>query len=348
MKRIFDAQLVGPLVAMLLVTIAVALTSSRFLDGGNLANLAMQVAIVAIIAIGTTIVIFTGGIDLSSGSMVALLTMVLASLVKLEGLPLWPVLFGVLLLGMLLGALNGVLVAWARIPSFIVTLAGLIAYRGVALMFNKGSPVFSVDPAFDAVFYGRLFGVPLPFFYLVTLYGAAAVMMVGTRIGREIMAVGGNPAAARLSGIQVQRVQTIAFTMAGGMTAIGAILMSARLNSGSPNYGQTLELQAIAAAVVGGASLAGGRGNILATLIGSLTIVIVQNGLNLNAAPSAIQNVILGLIILLAVGIDMWRPQMLRFLRRIAGRGSLTQVSVASTPRTPQAIPEKDNVRWLP
>jgi ribose transport system permease protein len=249
---------------------------------------------------------------------------------------------------MLLGALNGVLVAWARIPSFIVTLAGLIAYRGVALMFNKGSPVFSVDPAFDAVFYGRLFGVPLPCFYLVTLYGAAAVMMVGTRIGREIMAVGGNPAAARLSGIQVQRVQTIAFTMAGGMTAIGAILMSARLNSGSPNYGQTLELQAIAAAVVGGASLAGGRGNILATLIGSLTIVIVQNGLNLNAAPSAIQNVILGLIILLAVGIDMWRPQMLRFLRRIAGRGSLTQVSVASTPRTPQAIPEKDNVRWLP
>jgi ribose transport system permease protein len=143
--------------------------------------------------------------------------------------------------------------------------------------------------------------------------------MVHTRLGREIMAVGGNPAAARLSGINVQLVQTLTFTIAGVMTALGAILMAARLNSGSPNYGQTLELQAIAAAVVGGASLTGGRGNILSTLVGSLTIVIVQNGLNLNAAPSAVQNVILGLIILLAVGVDMWRAEIVRILSRGGG-----------------------------
>ena len=153
-------------------------------------------------------------------------------------------------------------------------------------------------------------GIPLPFFYLIFFYALAAFIMNFTRLGREIYAVGGNPAAAVLTGINVRKVQTTTFVIAGLMTAIGAILMSARLNSGSPNYGQTLELQAIAAAVVGGASLAGGRGNILATLMGAMTIVIVQNGLNLNAAPSSIQNVVLGLIILMAVGIDMWRAEL--------------------------------------
>lgn len=316
MKRIFDAQFLGPLAALIVVALVVALTTDRFLDAGNLANLAMQVSIVAIVAIGTTLVIFAGGIDLSSGSMVAFLTMILASGVKSWGLPLWPVLLGIAALGAVLGGVNGVLAAKGRIPSFIVTLAGLIAYRGLALMFNAGAPIFSLDPAFEAVFYGRLMGLPLPFWYLVALYGGAVLFMVWTRPGREIMAVGGNPAAARLSGIAVARVQILTFTIAGLTTALGAILMAARLNSGSPNYGQTLELQAIAAAVVGGASLSGGRGNILSTLTGAMTIVVVQNALNLNAAPSAIQNVILGLIILAAVGLDMWRTEILSIFTR--------------------------------
>ncbi len=319
MRRIFDAQLVGPLAAMLLVALVVAMTTDRFLDPGNLANLALQVSIVSLIAIGATVVIFAGGIDLSSGSMVALLTMILATAVKFQGVPLWPALVGVLVIGAALGAFNGVLTAFLRIPSFIVTLAGLIAYRGLALMFNKGSPIFSLDPNFEPVFYGKLFGIPLPFFYLVALYGAATVMMNNTRLGREIYAVGGNPAAAKLSGINVRRVQTYAFTIAGLMTAVGAILMASRLNSGSPNYGQTFELQAIAAAVVGGASLIGGRGNILSTLVGALTIVIVQNGLNLHAVPSAVQNVVLGLIILIAVGVDMWRSEIARAIGRMSG-----------------------------
>jgi ribose transport system permease protein len=314
MKRILDAQLLGPLAAMVLVTLVVALTTDRFLDPGNLSNLALQVAIVALIGIGSSIVIFSGGIDLSSGSMVALLTMILATVIKSFGLPLWLALAVVLVVGTLLGALNGVLSAYLRIPSFIVTLSGLIAYRGLALMFNAGSPVFSLHPGLEPIFYGTLLGIPLPFYYLVAFYAAATLMMVNTRPGREIYAVGGNPAAAKLSGINVRRVQTLAFAIAGFMTAVGAVLMSARLNSGSPNYGQTLELQAIAAAVVGGASLAGGRGNILSTLVGALTIVIVQNALNLNAAPAAVQNVILGLIILVAVGVDMWRTEIARIL----------------------------------
>lgn len=314
MKRMFDAQLLGPLAAMLAVALVVAATTDRFLDLGNLSNLALQAAIVSVIAIGATVVILAGGIDLSSGSMVALLTMLLATFLKTLGLPFWPTLALILLIGAALGAVNGLLSAYMRIPSFIVTLSGLIAFRGLALMFNDGAPIFSLDARLEAIFYGKIFGIPLPFFYLVALYGAAAVMMTSTRLGREIYAVGGNPAAAKLSGIAVRRVQTLTFIIAGLMTAVGAILMAARLNSGSPNYGQTLELQAIAAAVVGGTSLAGGRGNILSTLVGALTIVIVQNALNLHAVPSAAQNVILGLIILLAVGLDMWRGEITRSL----------------------------------
>ncbi|MXY33249.1 MAG: ABC transporter permease [Boseongicola sp. SB0664_bin_43] len=320
MKRIFDAQLIGPFAALVIVSLVVALTTERFLNPGNLSNLSLQVSIVALIAIGSTIVIFAAGIDLSSGSMVALLTMIFALMLKFVAVPLVLAVPLILVAGAFLGLIIGLITAYGRIPSFITTLAALIAFRGLALTFNNGSPIFSLDPALEPLFYGKFVGIPLPFFYLVFFYGLAAFTMNFTKLGREIYAVGGNPAAAVLTGINVRKVQAITFVIAGFMTAVGAVLMSARLNSGSPNYGQTLELQAIAAAVVGGASLAGGRGNILATLMGAMTIVIVQNGLNLNATPSSVQNIVLGLIILLAVGIDMWRTEISALVARVSGR----------------------------
>jgi ribose transport system permease protein len=310
-------EIAGPFLAMLLVALLVAATTSNFLDRGNLSNLILQVSIVAIIAIGSTMVIFTGGIDLSPGSMIALMTVVFASSIKLWGVPFPLAILFVLLIGIGLGLLNGVLTAYVRIPSFIVTLAGLSMFRGVAFMFNNGSPVFQVSPLLEPIFYGTLVGIPLPLFYLIALYAIAFWFLRWTAIGRSIYAVGGNPNAARLSGIDVRRIQLIAFTLAGLTAAMGAILMAARLNSGSPNYGVGLELSAIAAAVIGGASLAGGRGNILNTVIGAMTIVIVQNGLNLNAVPTSAQNVITGAIILLAVGIDMWRSEVGRLAARM-------------------------------
>ncbi len=310
-------EIAGPLLAMLLVALLVAATTSNFLDRGNLSNLILQVSIVAIIAIGSTMVIFTGGIDLSPGSMIALMTVVFASSIKLWGVPFPLALLFVLLIGIGLGLLNGVLTAYVRIPSFIVTLAGLSMFRGVAFMFNNGSPVFQVSPLLEPIFYGTLVGIPLPLFYLIALYAIAFWFLRWTAIGRSIYAVGGNPNAARLSGIDVRRIQLIAFTLAGLTAAMGAILMAARLNSGSPNYGVGLELSAIAAAVIGGASLAGGRGNILNTVIGAMTIVIVQNGLNLTAVPTSAQNVITGAIILLADGIDMWREEVGRLAARM-------------------------------
>jgi ribose transport system permease protein len=314
MSRSVLREIAGPLAACLIVALVVALTTPAFADFGNLNNLVLQVSIVAIMAVGSTIVIFSGGIDLSPGSAIALITVVLASAVKLWGVPFWPAVFLALLIGIALGFVNGVLTAYLRIPSFITTLAALSAFRGVAFMFNNGSPVSQVSPWLEPIFYGRLAGLPLPLFYVVILYAAAFWCLRYTAIGRSIYAVGGNASAARLSGIDVARIQLIAFIIAGFCASLAAVLMAARLNSGSPNYGVGLELAAIAAAVIGGASLSGGRGSVLNTAIGAMTIVIVQNGLNLNAVPTSVQNVVIGAIIVLAVGIDMWRHELARAL----------------------------------
>jgi ribose transport system permease protein len=332
MRGILGQSLIGPFAATVMVAALVALTTDHFVDPGNLQNLALQVSIVALVAIGSTLVIFTGGIDLSPGSAIALLTMIFAVIVKFGGVDLWASLAVTLMLGAALGALNGVLTAYLRIPAFITTLAALSAFRGVAFMFNNGSPVFEVSPQLEQVFYGSVAGLPLPLLYVVAFFVAAHWLMRWTPLGRSIYAVGGNPRAAHLSGIDVKRTQLIAFVLAGVMAAVGAVLMAARLNSGSPNYGAGLELQAIAAAVIGGASLAGGRGNVLATLLGALTITIVQNGLNLNAVPTSMQNVIIGLIIVLAVGIDMWRNE-IGALLRWAVHPTRTAAAHSSNPR---------------
>jgi ribose transport system permease protein len=322
MTRLLASPIAGALGAMILVAAVVAATTNHFLEQGNFSNLALQVSIVAIVAIGSTIVILTGGIDLSPGSAIALMTMVFATLAKTWALPLAAAILLVLALGLLLGLVNGLLSAYLRIPSFITTLATLSAFRGVAFMFNNGSPIFSVSPEIEPLFYGTLAGIPLPLFYVVALYALAYWFLRYTALGRAIYAVGGNPNAARLSGIDVRLTQLAAFLIAGLAAAVGAVLMTARLNSGSPNYGVGLELSAIAAAVIGGASLAGGRGHIINTVIGAMTIVIVQNALNLNAVSTAAQNVIIGAIIVLAVGIDMWRNEIGAGLKALFGRSS--------------------------
>ena len=309
MTRLFASPITGALSAMILVALLVAATTDRFLDLGNLSNLVLQVSIVSIVAIGSTVVIITGGIDLSPGSAIALLTMLFAILARNLQVPLFLAIPVVMVLGLVLGLVNGVLVAYLRIPSFITTLATLSAFRGVAFMFNNSSPIFSVSESIEIIFYGKIAGIPLPLFYVVALYALAYWFLRYTALGRAFYAVGGNANAARLSGINVKLTELAAFLIAGLAAAVGAVLMTARLNSGSPNYGVGMELSAIAAAVIGGASLAGGRGHIVNTVIGAMTIVIVQNALNLNAVSTAAQNVIIGAIIVLAVGVDMWRAE---------------------------------------
>jgi ribose transport system permease protein len=313
-------EVLGPLAAMLIVAGIVAVTTPAFDDFGNLRNLILQVSVVAIVAVGSTIVILCGDIDLSPGSAIALMAVILATLVKVLGLPFPLGLIAVLLLGGVLGAVNGVITAYARIPSFISTLAALSVFSGIAFMFNNGSPISQVSDWLEPIFYDSLFGLPLPLYYVVILYAFAFWGLRYTALGRSIYAVGGNRNAAQLSGIDVRRIRFIAFTLAGVCAGFGAVLLAARLNSGSPNYGEGLELSAIAAAVIGGTSLSGGRGNVLNTVIGAMTIVIVQNGLNLNSIPTSVQNVVTGIIIVLAVGLDMWRLELAALLGGLFNR----------------------------
>jgi ribose transport system permease protein len=259
----------------------------------------------------------------------------LADLVKNAGVSVAVAAVLMILMGAGLGFVNGFFSSYGRIPSFIFTLGTLSIFRGLAFLDTGGTPIFSVSPQLDPIFYDELLGLPLPFVYVIVLYTLAWVYLTYTPRGRQIYAVGGNESAARLSGINVNRVRTEAFVIAGALAAVGGVLLTARLDSGSPNYGQGMELMAIASAVIGGASLFGGQGNVFATLFGAFTIVIVQNGLNLHAVPSAWQNITLGAIIALAVGVDMWRGDLARLVRRLwsARRpGADAEAVVSDTP----------------
>ncbi len=317
MIKFFRSAIAGPLIALIIAVVVISLTTDRFLTTQNLINVSLQVSTVAIAAIGSTLVILTAGIDLSPGSAAALTTCVLAILVKNMGIPLPLGMLAVLILGIGMGLFNGFFSTYGRIPSFVFTLATMSIFRGLAFLVTGGHPIFSISPFLENIFYGKILGIPLPFLYMLILYAITAVFLKYTRSGRAIYAVGGNESAAHLSGIHVNRTRLLAFTLAGLAAAIAGVLMAARLNSGSPNYGVGLELAAIAAAVIGGASLAGGSGNIVYTLFGALTVAGVQNGLNLNAVPAAWQNITLGLIIILAVGLDMWRGDVGMWISRI-------------------------------
>ena len=317
--KFFRSSIAGPLVALFIAVVIISLTTDRFLTTQNLINVSLQVSTVAIAAIGSTLVILTAGIDLSPGSAAALTTCVLAILVKNMGVPLPLGMLAVLVLGIGMGLLNGFFSTYGRIPSFVVTLATMSIFRGLAFLVTDGHPIFSISPFLENIFYGKILGIPLPFIYMLVLYALTAVFLRYTRSGRAIYAIGGNESAAHLSGIHVNRTRLLAFILAGLEAATAGVLMAARLNSGSPNYGVGLELAAIAAAVIGGASLAGGHGNIISTLFGAFTVAVVQNGLNLNAVPAAWQNITLGAIIILAVGLDMWRGDFGRWISRIFG-----------------------------
>ncbi len=316
-RKVTSSSILGPVVATVVVTLLVGLSTDRFFLLENLRNIALQVSIVALVGIGSTLVIMTGGIDLSPGSAITLLTMLFATMLKFLNVPLALAIIATVAIGAFLGLWNGVLTAYLRIPSFITTVASLSIFRGFAFMFNNGSPIFSISDSLTPLFYNTILGVPFVLFYVIVFFALAAFIMNYTELGRQMVAVGGNLNAARFSGVNVKRITMLSFVLAGVMAGIGSILMAARLNSGSPNYGVGMELSAIAAAVIGGTSLQGGKGNVISTLFGALTITIVQNGLNLHAVETSVQGVVIGLIIMLAVFIDMWRVEMWSVLSRV-------------------------------
>jgi len=289
-----------------------------FLLPDNLRNVANQIAVIAILAVGMTLVILTGGIDLSVGSLIALAAVVTADLVgRLGGAGAGTAAqvaagAATLLLCGSVGAFSGLVVTRFRVPPFIATLAVMQVASGLAYILSEGVPIYDLPDGFVRLGRGAepLLGIPYAVLLTLLLYAAAHVLLSRTTFGRAVYAVGGNPEAARLAGVRVGAVLVTVYTLCGALAGLGGVVMASQLKSGAPTYGLMYELYVIAAVVVGGASLAGGEGSVLGTLVGALIIAVIQNGMNLTHVESYSQKVVLGLVILGAVLLDRLRQRL--------------------------------------
>ena len=287
----------------------------NFLKSENLVNIANQIAVIAIIAIGMTMVIITGGIDLSVGSLIALSAVLAARFIRDYAGAEQASVLGMTLAGMaavlicgLIGAFSGGMITVFGIPPFIVTLAMMLVGSGLAYLLAAGQSIYQLPDSF--VWLGRgdgLWKIPNAVLLMLILYGAAHVLMSRMRLGRHLYAVGGNREAARLSGVPVWRVLLFAYIASALLAGLGGVIMASQLKSGSATYGNMYELYVIAAVVVGGTSLSGGEGKMFGTLIGAFTIAVIQNGMNLTNVESYTQKVVLGGVILGAVLLDKIR-----------------------------------------
>lgn len=295
------------LIALILLIGVVSLINPHFFTLDNMLNILRQTSVNAIIAVGMTLVILTAGIDLSVGSVLALCGAFAASMVAME-LPVFVTLPAVLLAGFALGSISGVIVAKGRVQAFIATLVTMTLLRGVTMVYTDGRPISTgftdAGDLFAWFGTGYVFGIPVPVWLMAITFLGAWYLLNHTRFGRYIYAVGGNEAAARLSGINVDRVKMGVYAICGMLSALAAIIVTSRLSSAQPTAGTSYELDAIAAVVLGGTSLAGGRGAIMGTLIGALIIGFLNNALNLLDVSSYYQMIAKASVILLAVLVD--------------------------------------------
>ncbi|BAM48085.1 ABC transporter permease subunit [Amphibacillus xylanus] len=295
----------GPLLGLLLIAVVISILNPGFLTAGNLLNVLRQVSINALIAFGMTFVILTGGIDLSVGSTLALSSAVSAMMMA-NGLdPLLAVLVG-LVIGALLGAVNGLVIAKGKVAPFIATLATMTIFRGITLVLLDGRPVSGLSDGgfFDLMGKGYLLGIPIPAVLMMITFVILFIILKQTTVGRRVYAVGGNEEAAILSGIKADRIKVMVYSLTGMLSAFAGMILTSRLSSAQPTAGNAYELDAIAAVVLGGTSLSGGKGKIVGTLIGALIIGVLNNGLNLIGVSSFFQQVVKGSVILLAVLLD--------------------------------------------
>jgi inositol transport system permease protein len=290
-------------IALVGIGIALSLVRPQFLTVGNLINVARQISLNGILGIGVTYVLLTGGVDLSLGSVVAL-TGVLAARFAHPGD--WPVVVPVAVglgAGAVCGVTNGLVVSRGAIAPFIATLGMMTVARGLALVASQGKPVSNLSNAFT-VLGGDMLGVPIPVLILAGVALISWVFLSSTRLGRYIYAIGGNEQAARAVGLNVSGVKTFAYTVCGGLAGVAGVVLAARITTGQPNAGIAYELDAIAAAVIGGTSLSGGVGGVGGTLLGALLMGIINNGLDLLNVSSYYQQIAKGVIIVGAVWLD--------------------------------------------
>lgn len=302
------------LIALAVMVVALSLLSDKFLTTDNGLNILRQISVNLCLSIGMTLVIVSGGIDLSIGAVLALAGAVAAGLLR-DGLVLAPLgvklqftATGAVVAGVVVGAVlgwgNGLAVTRLRLPSFVATLGMLSIARGLTMLWTGGFPVTGLGDAFGFIGTGTVLGLPMPVWISGGLVAAFTIVMRDSILGRQIYAVGGNEFAARFSGLRIERIRLAVYTLAGALAGVAGLIVTARLDSAQPNAGLGYELDSIAAVVIGGASLSGGRGTILGTVLGCLIIGVLNNGLFLLNVSPFWQQVIKGVVILLAVALD--------------------------------------------
>ncbi|QKS72546.1 ribose ABC transporter permease [Paenalkalicoccus suaedae] len=296
---------IGPFIGLFLIVTVITILNPSFLSLSNVLNVLRQVSINALIAFGMTFVILTGGIDLSVGAILAFSGAVTATLMAAGVDPILAMMVG-LLVGAILGAINGLIISKGKVAPFIATLATMTIYRGLTLVFTDGRPVSGLGEStlFEMLGRGYFFGIPVPAVTMLMSFLVLYLILKKTTFGRRVYAVGGNEEAAILSGIKADRIKIYVYSLTGFLSALAGIILTSRLNSAQPTAGTMYELDAIAAVVLGGTSLTGGRGWIVGTLIGALIIGVLNNGLNLLGVSSFFQQVVKGSVILLAVLLD--------------------------------------------
>ena len=290
---------------LLLICVVFALGSSDFLTASNLLNVALQTSIIAIIAIGMSFVIFTAGIDLSVGSMMALAGAIAAGMAVRQGMDTYVSITIGLGIGLLLGAVNGLMIVKGGIPPFVATLSMLAIARGLTLVYTEGRPIAGLDERFIYLGTGQVLGIPLPVIIMAVIAVIAHIITRYTPYGLHVYSTGGNEETTRLAGVSPDRIKIAVYMISGFLAALGGILLTARLWSAQPNAAVGWELDAIAAPVLGGTSLFGGVGSIGGTVVGAFIIGVLSNGLNLMGVPSYYQQVIKGLVFILAVTVDL-------------------------------------------
>jgi ribose transport system permease protein len=302
------------LMALFILCVVISLLSDKFLTATNLWNVMRQISVNICISVGMTLVVLTSGIDLSVGSVLALCGAITAGLLKngieipssnlFIGFTILGASVAGLLVGSLLGWFNGWTITKFKVPPFVATLAMLTVARGLTMLWTKGFPISNLGENFARPGTGWFLGVPMPVWISGIIVFIAVVIINKTKLGRYIYAIGGNENAATLSGINVKKIKIAVYTIAGGLAAVGGILVTSRLDAAQPNAGTGYELDSIAAVVIGGTSLSGGRGSVLGTVLGAVIIGVLNNGLVLLNVSPFWQQVIKGFVILIAVVID--------------------------------------------
>jgi ribose transport system permease protein len=311
MKSITQQDWYGAIVAVLLLSLLLSIASPYFLTTGNLSNILVQASVIALLAGGQTFVILTGGVDLAVGALTALCGAVAGHMMIKLGMPVAPALLAAVAIGAAVGLFNGYLVAFVGIPSFIVTLGGLTLWRGMAFEATGGFDNAGMPDPLPFIGYGELLGVPMPIVISGLYFVVMAFVLSSTKLGRYVYAMGSNEMGARQVGIHIKGYKLAVYVVSGLSCALGAIVLMARMDSSSGKMAQMFELDAIAAVILGGTSLFGGRGSIWGSLLGAILITMVRNGMNLLEISQFKQMMAIGAVVIVAVWIDVLRRQRL-------------------------------------